>query len=395
MDQKTEFSKWILAIEGALREDAPIIDALPDNGGCECGDYNCTDCFPDDQHGIGMAGTVPVVCPTCGHSHEEHDSHQDHGNIDITMIPQDGLTDMAFGEDGAATFGIDGDTAAPVAVPRSGSGKLLGQIVQKFVKNGDESPLTYGDELEEADYDTTDDFDMSEPDYGAESPVATRSGYEDMEGMDPDEAMGMIANIMKIQSMGISKSNHLYSKEELSGPNINPSKLKRAYAEVTGTVSEADDLMQDAGEQSQMGTGLGAPTHSGGGQQHFAPGTAPTMPESINTKGKRVMENVDKDVAAMIKSLKRYDKLNESVLGMTIVGMANKMVGEGWDEDQATKEKLKSPPEEVNIEEEDDKQLNDISDHQKVQESAPCADPEILAWMARFSSLGNMKGYGR
>ena len=28
----------------------------------------------------------------------------------------------------------------------------------------------------------------------------------------------------------------------------------------------------------------------------------------------------------------------------------------------------------------------------KVEETA---DPEVLAWMARFSKLGNMKGYGR
>lgn len=42
-------------------------------------------------------------------------------------------------------------------------------------------------------------------------------------------------------------------------------------------------------------------------------------PNQINEKG-TIMSNVDKDVAAMLTSLKKYDKLTESVLGMTTIG---------------------------------------------------------------------------
>jgi hypothetical protein len=160
---------------------------------------------------------------------------------------------------------------------------------------------------------------------------------------------------------------------------------------------------------------------------------------TINHQGKTTMENIDKDVAAMLNSLKKYDKLNESVLGMVTVGMANAKVvkeagpkksevpaflrkekgGDDWKVSKADLDKeansspttkkgladkkaekgikeegnffknknlpgdkqLGAPPEEVNIEEDD-----------KVKEGV---DPEIMAWMSRFAKLGNMKGYGR
>ncbi len=75
-------------------------------------------------------------------------------------------------------------------------------------------------------------------------------------------------------------------------------------------VEEEDELEQEAnlGDMGSMGAGAGP---SGGGSK-YAPGTAPTMPESTTNKG-TVMENVDKDVAAMLQSLKKYDMLVESV----------------------------------------------------------------------------------
>ena len=179
-----------------------------------------------------------------------------------------------------------------------------------------------------------------------------------------------------------------------------------------------------------MGGGAG-PT--GGGK--YPPGTAPSMPESLNYKGNEIMENVDKDVAAMMKSLKKYDMLVESCAPV-LMARPKPYVGEGWDEDQAKKEKLKAPPEEVNIEEEKDeveesgkpweadkeedkkdKKPGDktkthkggevtktekglvhkgtYGDDKKKDKVEETADPEVLAWMARFSKLGNMKGYGR
>ena len=185
------------------------------------------------------------------------------------------------------------------------------------------------------------------------------------------------------------------------------------------------------GDLGSMGAGAGP---SGGGQ--YPPGTAPTMPESFNNKGTEIMENVDKDVAAMLKSLKKYDRLVESCAPV-LMARPKPYVGEGWDEDQAKKEKLKAPPEEVNIEEEkddleeegnpweklgkdekkDEKKDGEKSTtskggevtktktglvhkgkygegdkKEKVEEGA---DPEVLEWMNRFSKLGNMKGYGR
>ena len=81
-------------------------------------------------------------------------------------------------------------------------------------------------------------------------------------------------------------------------------------------VAEEDEMAAPSpGAAAQTGGSLGSAGGgaSSGGMNHYAPGTAPTMPESINHKGKITMENVDKDVAAMLQSLKKYDKLVESV----------------------------------------------------------------------------------
>lgn len=91
------------------------------------------------------------------------------------------------------------------------------------------------------------------------------------------------------------------------------------------------------------------------------------------------MENIDKDVKAMMESLKRYDVLAESVapvIGMKTIG--NDVVENVYhNPDIADEDQLEDPPEEIEVE---------------LDESA---DADILAWMNRFSKLGNMKGYGR
>jgi hypothetical protein len=160
------------------------------------------------------------------------------------------------------------------------------------------------------------------------------------------------------------------------------------------------------------GTGgsMGAPPSAGGGASGgavYAPGTAPTMPESFN-QGKRIMEEVDKDVAAMLSSLKKYDTLKESVapvLGMKTLNQ--KMVAE--EEDKNPWLELAKGKEEK----EDGPKVGDKTKthkggtvtktekgivHKKADKSVEVneeADPEVLAWMSRFSKLGNMKGYGR
>lgn len=173
-----------------------------------------------------------------------------------------------------------------------------------------------------------------------------------------------------------------------------------------------EDDMEDTGaplvnggpgaDLGSMGAGAGP---AGGGK--YPPGTAPTMPESTNYKGKITMENVDKDVAAMLGSLKKYDKLVESYAPV-LMARPKPYVAEEKDDffhnpAKSDKEQLKAPPKEVKIkEEEDDKEVSgkpweksDKKDDKKDKVDESVADPEVLEWMSRFSKLGNMKGYGR
>jgi hypothetical protein len=137
-------------------------------------------------------------------------------------------------------------------------------------------------------------------------------------------------------------------------------------------------------------------------------GRAPTMPESVINQG-NMMENVDKDVAAMINSLKKYDKLTEGVIGMATMAMVRPQVveaGKPWeadsDEDKKEKEVVgaKSKTSKGGTVTKTDKGLTHKGTYgsdkkaEKVEESTE-VDPEILNWMDRFSKLGNMKGYGR
>jgi hypothetical protein len=193
---------------------------------------------------------------------------------------------------------------------------------------------------------------------------------------------------------------------------------------------DEEDLEDTDSDLGSMGAGAG-PT--GGGK--FPPGTAPTMPESFNNKGTEIMENVDKDVAAMLKNLKKYDTLVESCAPVLMARpkpyIAEKEEVEEEDFFHNPKvpanKQLKAPPKEVNIEEGEEDKKNPWEDlgkdkeekeaqpgdettthkggkvtktttglvHRKVDESTDVADPEVLEWMSRFSKLGNMKGYGR
>lgn len=312
----------------------------------------------------------------------------------------------------------------------------LGQIVQHYEplgqdQAGEESPLTFGDDLEEDEYD-----DMGAGhDFENDSPIAQQNNRDEMSQVSPEDAMEMIGKIMYMQDMGLSKANHPYGEEELS--QLNPVQLKKVQNEVMGTVSE-DDAMQgmDAGGapapggdmsgQAATGGSLGGSAGGGGGGQ-YPPGTAPTMPESIQTKG-IAMENVDKDVAAMMASLKKYDKLNESVLGMVTLSMAKPKVvedGKPWEKEEDKEEvdedavddfkakggKVKELPYKADKEEKGKSmgskhygkggqgtkgEVSGLKAKVNTSEAVTeTADPEILEWMSRFSKLGNMKGYGR
>jgi len=134
----------------------------------------------------------------------------------------------------------------------------------------------------------------------------------------------------------------------------------------------------------------------------YSPGTAPTMPESFKNKGK-IMENVDKDVAAMIASLKKYDKLKESVAPVLMARpLAEKKGGKPeWLEDAEKKAEKKEGK--MDGKKEEVKEAKEC----KACHCAPCecddkkddvmegVDADVLNWMKRFAKLGNMKGYGR
>lgn len=146
--------------------------------------------------------------------------------------------------------------------------------------------------------------------------------------------------------------------------------------------TEEDEMEQDPSMQTGGNIGSVGPSGSSGGK--YPPGTAPTMPESKINKG-TVMENVDKDVAAMLESLKKYDILKESVapvIGMKTLGEKAKPDFLDVDKDTDKKEPFKKAVKDK--EEKDDKE--------KVDEGA---DSDVIAWMKRFAKLGNMKGYGK
>lgn len=256
----------------------------------------------------------------------------------------------------------------------------LGHIVQQYKpanSDGEESPLTHGD----------DNLDEGEPMIGDAKSRLVQTLMSRQAAIDEEDAMAAPA----------------------------PGAAPMPGGEVGGQA-------QTGGTLGGAGGGMG-----GGGQ--YAPGTAPTMPESINQQGKVTMENVDKDVAAMLNTLKKYDKLTESVLGMATVGMANKRVVE--DDNDADDAEIDADKNDIEADELDEsgpakkdvpaflrkekggdwktskddleKEKDDkISDPKtlaknngtKVDESAG-VDPEILEWMGRFAKLGNMKGYGR
>jgi hypothetical protein len=177
-------------------------------------------------------------------------------------------------------------------------------------------------------------------------------------------------------------------------------------------------MMQDMeqGGQAQTGGTLGAGGvgSSSGGQ--YPPGTAPTMPESIEHQGNDIMEEMDKDVAAMLASLKKYDKLNESVLGMVTLSKAKVVEAEEVEEDavddfKAKGGQVKELPYKADKEEKGKSMGSKhygkggqgtkgavsglkarVNSNESVTEAA---DADVLAWMTRFAKLGNMKGYGK
>lgn len=228
---------------------------------------------------------------------------------------------------------------------------VLGHIVQQFKpvnQNGEESPLSYGeDNLDEADFNECATLDQA--------------------------------------------------KE----------KLRQTFASRQSTVAE-DDMMQDmdpsmqggaqAGAQAQTGGTLGSAGQGAGGGQ-YPPGTAPTMPESVNHKGKVTMEKVDSDISTWINRFKAYDELRASKNPMMEKKAEVKEAGPDKKDVPAFLRKEKGGEWKTtkdDLEKEKDSRRSDAKtlakDSKKLEETA---DAETMNWVARFAKLGNMKGYGR
>ncbi len=260
MDQKSEFSKWMKSVESALSEETVVDEEILEQGSCGCGAWNCPDCFPDDQgdlgalagqeipatiiigqpqqgqqqssmqcepdqDGIGMAGTHPVDGDTFDHDEDDE--------IDIAM-----MGDEAFDEDAEEEFT---DEVLQSKLPRAqGGGVKLGDIVQKFVKAdsaGEESPLTSGGDLEEAE------FDDEEVSYDDAAPIAKQNYHDEMSQIDPDEAMELIQQITNMQAMGLSKANQNFSEDQLA--SLPAVKLKSVHQQVMGGIGEVDEAEGD------------------------------------------------------------------------------------------------------------------------------------------------------
>lgn len=241
MDQRDEFSKWMQAVEEALKTESttPLEEHPAMMNECGCDNWDCPTCFPDQ--GMGMQPGMGM--------HEPHD----HNDSELVPLDSDEEEFEFEFEDGSA----GGTGAAGVAnVPmeeednefieksKSGKGVKLGDIVRKteFRKaGGQNSPMTYGD----------DNLDEELPpganpnDFGkAGKYLQNHFGEDDIEENDNDEfdqdssdAHDMISAIKYMQQMGLSNADRDYSEEELASMSL--PELKKVHDMTTGEVAES------------------------------------------------------------------------------------------------------------------------------------------------------------
>ena len=283
MDQRDEFSKWMNAVEEALEVESnpgqvEIHGGKPSE--CGCGSWDCPICFPDEignleynNDSTGCSACQGMGCPACDGSDFEMEDGSSGG------IGTGGMAQMAVGEndDAVAAFKASGGqvTNLPykggrqeknaaeksmasshigglrgnqndkpgkgrlspgnkpivgeedenfIETPKSGKGVKLGDIIHKteFRKvGGQNSPLTYGeDNLDEEGW-----YDPSSSDID--------------NGNDSEEYNQMIDNISYMQDLGLSKDNHHYDMNTLSGIGMSLDKLREIRDRVMGDVSEA------------------------------------------------------------------------------------------------------------------------------------------------------------
>lgn len=256
MDQRDEFSKWMSAVEEALKSEGKpeLAESMPNTDKCGCGAWDCPVCFPEVD---------PIA--------SAHDHEYDH--IGCPKCDGKGCAACSGPELGNK---VDEEDNEFVEKPKSGKGVKLGDIVHKteFRKTGGQnSPMTYGDDnLDEelpdganpADYGKAGRYidkhsfgDTPEVDEGnwynpEHDDVSTSQfGDEDKDWTPGDVGHGdheedmhkqeMSQQIMNIQNMGFSKDDRHYSEEELMA--YSPEEMKACYDRVMGDVSEAKPTM--------------------------------------------------------------------------------------------------------------------------------------------------------
>ena len=257
MDHRDEFSKWISAVEEALTDNEigneNNMDSNTNN--CGCGKWDCETCFPPQD---GISDSVEVAGGTdMNQSNNDSRYTSAKNDIDFDMLGLEEVSDDSFD---------DGDiepesNAAPIEKSRSGKGIKLGDIVHttEYRKTGGQnSPMTYGDDnLDEEPVDFTDipdqsnnpaygqagrhlaqnfgegefDGDFEQPDYDAD-PMARREYLDDMEPIDPEEAMNMIGAIIYMQDMGLSKAPTSATEDQMA--QMSAPKLRKLHSMVMG-----------------------------------------------------------------------------------------------------------------------------------------------------------------
>jgi len=277
MDQRDEFSKWMGAVEEALADEGKELaeDMPPQGNNCGCGSWDCPTCFPSQDEMPGMNGAIdglggvppestvvfggidmnpamPVpsdmpqqACQVCSGDHQGHDHGMDSeidvatNDIDVDMMGLEEIDGNSALDDEELDDGfVDEEENTFVEKPKSGKGVKLGDIVQKteFKKSGGQnSPMTYGDENlgegpDDVDFDGPEELEMG-------SPLSQRDYSDEMDQLDPDEALDMVAMIKYMQDMGLSKAPQAYNETQLA--QMSPAALKKFHAEVMGDVAEA------------------------------------------------------------------------------------------------------------------------------------------------------------
>ena len=376
MDHKDEFGKWMNTIESAFSLEKSIDTHKEDH--CNCDQWGCKKCFPDVQ-----GNESPL-------SNGEANLSEDD-----TLSPDEMIKKMDY-------------------MQQAGLSKSSKNINPSILRKNPESLKT--------------EYSKVMGDISEENNTLPVEQFEVYDKKTGEKVGGPYTSRSRARRV-VDKKDNEYGAYRYGMRVVKP---------VSEEAEEgAPSQGQGAGTLGATGGNAAGPVTTSSkntGNLQYSQGTAPTMPESTN-KGK-TMENVDKDVAAMLNTLKKYDKLNESVLGMTNVGGPSRKLeederkqtpakanvpaalrkekGGDWkvskkdlddeekksltyrgkvDEEKEEKKADKLPPWLKDKEEKVDEdgiegQVDEESE--KVDESA---DTDTLNWMKRFAKLGNMTGY--